>query len=1073
MVEKVGDDDGPASHVDATQETKKHRPTRAEKKKKKKKNKSDPDQTVPNDSVQEASATDGKRRSKSGENRSKSGRKAEKGNAPPDQPMQTQVDQSTAEVDHSRKQKKEQRRKEKKAKAKSGQVATSQADQNGQNLQPKDSPPNDEDLTPEQRAAKEARREQRRQKRKEKREKDKEERRKKREEEAAVESSSLSGMNVQGTSANKEGKRGRRRNRGRSDQAVPDKYADPHKKNNQRGGEKHFRGFTEYWSLVDVEKALNRNDKRVVRGKMIINARNTLVAYVKSPAFERDVCVEGHRSRNRALPNDEVAVEIFPKRRWRLKLKEYLIREGITPKEFDRRMQGGLAGTGTAEDLAEELNELDLDLGSNATDSEDDADEDRIADVDEEEEDSDLSPGVKGQFSLNDYDFGKYGGGDGNNQKLLSRLGVKLKDFPEDLMQPCGQIVYVFKRLKNPEFVAQLNRKKGQEMAIAKGFFEFKPLDDRMPMVKCAFAECPQGFQDNYREHMNSLYAISIIDWPRDSHDAVGKVNLMIGLRGTIEAENLATRVTHDLSSDDFSDDVNADLPVLPWSIPEEEIKKRWDLRKECIFTIDPATARDLDDAVSIKELPGPDGTYEVGVHIADVSYFVSEHTALDQEARNRATSVYFPDRVIPMLPRPLCEELCSLNPEVDRLAFSVKWVMDAEGNIRDTKFNRSVICSCMKMSYEVAQEVIERGRDADWSDRDYTPHGGHTWSTVSKNILILDKMAKAMRHRRFENGALRLDRTRLNFTLDPVTKIPIGYWAHVQKDANKLIEEFMLQANMSVAEAIYHKFPHHAMLRRHPEPDPQKLHDVKVICAKHGIELDVTSAQNLELSLRALRTGAHPELAAAVNSMLIGPMEPALYFITDFVKEDDFRHYALNVPFYTHFTSPIRRYPDIVVHRELLCLIEERNMKTPPDLLQEWASHCNNRKLSSKRAQEDSENFFLFLFLQHTGPAEFDAVVINIFKPSFRLAVLGTSVEERVEYQQTGLKNWEPKPDRHFVATFKDGSKLFVKLFQKIRVRMSAVKDKKLTVKFELLNVQYDASEDTTGEASVPSGSV
>ncbi|CAG5131109.1 unnamed protein product, partial [Candidula unifasciata] len=459
---------------------------------------------------------------------------------------------------------------------------------------------------------------------------------------------------------------------------------------------------------------------------------------------------------------------------------------------------------------------------------------------------------------------------------------------------------------------------------------------------------------------------------------------------------------------------VNECLPNnLPWSIPEHEFSYRKDLRSFCIFTIDPATARDLDDAVSIEDLGN--GRYQVGVHIADVSYFVKEDTELDSVASRRATSVYLVQKVIPMLPRLLCEELCSLNPDHDRLTFSVMWTIDEQGMIYDEWYGRSVIRSCVKLSYDHAQGFIEQP-DKVWT-RTELPSITNSFDVedVKSRVLLLNKIAVNLRKQRFDNGALRLDQVKLQYTLDGETGLPNGYFVYQQKDSNRLIEEFMLLANMAVAHKIKNSFPDKAILRRHPPPQHKPLEAVEELCGNLGLEINGASAGELQKSLWKYYGEDDFNLARIqVLVVLISkPMQvrfqmPKYFCSGTFPDETLYHHYALNVPLYTHFTSPIRRYPDIMVHRLLAASL---GYSDPTDkvteLLQKQADYCNDKKQSAKMASDRSSDMYFAIFVKEAGPLEELGMVMAVLNKSFDVLILKLGVVKRVYLEQLPLKSY------------------------------------------------------------------
>uniref|UniRef100_A0AAY4A3E9 DIS3-like exonuclease 2 n=1 Tax=Denticeps clupeoides TaxID=299321 RepID=A0AAY4A3E9_9TELE len=537
-----------------------------------------------------------------------------------------------------------------------------------------------------------------------------------------------------------------------------------------------------------------------------------------------------------------------------------------------------------------------------------------------------------------------------------------------------------------------------------KNFAMFAPVDHRIPRVNVPLVDCPANFDLRPGDYANTLFICRITHWPADNTFAEGRLAKTLGQAGEIEPETEGILIEYDVDFSEFSDQALACLPqALPWSIPPEELSKRRDLRKECIFTIDPTTARDLDDALSCKLLP--DGNFEVGVHIADVSFFVEPGNALDFIASRRATSVYLVQKVIPMLPRLLCEELCSLNPLTDRLTISVIWNLTPEGKILSEWFGRSVIRSCVKLSYDHAQSMIE-APDKLFTANELPPCAPeHPIDEIHQAVLNLHAIAKCLRAQRFEGGALRLDQMKLSFTLDHETGMPQGCYVYQYRDSNKLVEEFMLLANMSAAHQIYRTFPELALLRRHPPPQAKMVDTLQELCDQMGLNIDLSSAGALHRSLN--ETLGNDQYSSArkevLTNMCSRPMQMALYFCSGALKNETlFRHYALNVPMYTHFTSPIRRYADVIVHRLLAITTED---------IQNQASHCNDRKTASKRVQELSSELFFSVFVKESGPLDSEAMVMGMLDQSFDVLVLRYGVQKRIYCNSLeGLQSFEYK---------------------------------------------------------------
>ena len=496
------------------------------------------------------------------------------------------------------------------------------------------------------------------------------------------------------------------------------------------------------------------------------------------------------------------------------------------------------------------------------------------------------------------------------------------------------------------------------------------------------------------------------------------RLKSMLGKPGQLETDVQALLMAENVNDDDlFDEDILACLPATPWVIPAEEYAVRRDLRGTRIFSIDPETAKDLDDALSIEPLE--DGTWRVGVHIADVSFFVRPGTALDEAAQVRSTSVYLVDRVIPMLPRLLCEELCSLNPGTERLAMSIIWQMKADGEILDIWMGRTVINSCVKLSYQMAQTVIdafERGGSGSGSggsscglpsetvesfmttSTGVMPEvfGGHSKADIAGDVVRLHKIARSLRKKRYANGSLRLDNSKVGVRL--VEGDVDDFSLYVTGSANHLVEEFMLAANISAAEKISSVFPERALLRRHPQPNMDKLVNTAEAFKQYlpdAPAVATVSAGAVQASLARLR--AHyrdrPEIVEAITFMCTKPMQMAEYFNTDDLEESQWSHYALAIPMYTHFTSPIRRYPDIIVHR----LIEDALKDTAPVPadVSEIALHANERKAAAKVCQEKVTNLYLVKLLLER-PRVLQAVVSGLGGPRFfdvYIPALGTDI--------------------------------------------------------------------------------
>ncbi|XP_014280331.1 DIS3-like exonuclease 2 isoform X2 [Halyomorpha halys] len=550
----------------------------------------------------------------------------------------------------------------------------------------------------------------------------------------------------------------------------------------------------------------------------------------------------------------------------------------------------------------------------------------------------------------------------------------------QSLPHKSGKVVYIKERVHHRNTVGSLHR-------IDHGILTLMPRDPRFPILRIRPQSVPLNVLDNINT-MNGdriLFKASIVSWVTTAY-ANGIIKKNIGHGGILSNETAA--ILDELGLDQKPvPHFKKLVPSLPYEIPEEELTSRLDLRSEVIFTIDPPTARDLDDAVSIKKLN--DDTYQVGVHISDVTHFLQEGTKLDRMVSNRATTIYMVEQAFHMLPLTLCG-LCSLNPGEDKLAISVIMNISKDGVVLDKEFKRSVIHSCAQLTYDQVQDVID-GKEADFPEI----HNNVEVAAIKEAILQLHELAVVIRTKRFDSGALKIDQPKLYFSLDE-SNDPKSLAVYEIKDSNKLIEEFMLLANESVASFIHEKAPDVALLRRHDPPKHGMMEKLVKNLNEIGICLDSSSAGSLHSSLSKYCEGDEMK-AHVLYHLCARPMKRAVYFCSS----SDTHHFALNKDIYTHFTSPIRRYADIIVHRILTACLGLTPMPAwDADKINKFASVCNRKKYCAKRANELSCDMFRILYFKSIQTLIAEAVVLQVTSFGIHVIVPSLAYVARICYE-------------------------------------------------------------------------
>ena len=617
-----------------------------------------------------------------------------------------------------------------------------------------------------------------------------------------------------------------------------------------------------------------------------------------------------------------------------------------------------------------------------------------------------------------------------NTHHALHGDTVKVLMFPQRKMhKPEGQVVEVLKRART-RFVGIIQKQDRFAFLIS----------DSRTMVVDIFIPLNElnGAQDGEK------VVVEMTDWPERMNNPVGHVVKRLGQPGDNNVEMQSILAEYDFPLD-FPKEAEKEAEKIVPPV-EKDMEGRKDFRKVTTFTIDPADAKDYDDALSFRRMRN--GNYEVGVHIADVSHYVKPGTAIDREAYERGTSVYLVDRTIPMLPEKLCNGVCSLRPNEDKLCFSVLMELNEKAEVLKTWFGKSVINSDTRYSYEEAQEVIDSGAVA---------HPEH--KKTDEAILELHKLATIMRTERYKEGAINFESQEVKFILDENSK-PIGVYIKESKEANWLIEEFMLLANKMVAERIG-KLPEQKkgdgkkaqaktfVYRVHDEPNPEKLNTFVEFVGKLGFKMKVGSRQALAHSYNNLfQTIAGRGEEYMIDTIAIRTMSKAYY------STENIGHYGLGFRFYTHFTSPIRRYPDLMVHR-LLEHYLGGGASADAEVYEEYCRHCSQMEKRAADAERTSVKYKQAEFLSDKLGETFPALISGVSKWGIYAEIEGNKCEGMIpigslqgDYYMLDEDNYQVI-GRRFGKTYKLG--------MPVTIRVKHVDMLKKLIDFELVDEESE----------------
>ena len=602
-----------------------------------------------------------------------------------------------------------------------------------------------------------------------------------------------------------------------------------------------------------------------------------------------------------------------------------------------------------------------------------------------------------------------------NTGKALHGDRVKVAMFPKrNNKKPEGEIVEVLQR-KHTDFVGLLR--------ITHGYVFVVPDMESIPVDIFV----PKGELNGAKNGQKVI--VHLVDWPDGSGNPFGEIVRVLGTPGENDVEMESILAAHEYPID-FPEDVEKEAASIPVKIKAEEIRRRRDFRDVFTVTIDPADAKDFDDAISLRKLEN--GHWEAGVHIADVSHYVTPGSAIDKEALSRGTSVYLVDRTIPMLPEKLCNNVCSLRPDEEKLTFSVVFEMDDEANIYNNWIGKTIIKSCRRYTYEEVQAMIEGG------DGDY-----------KEEILTFNKLATKLREKRMESGSINFHTEEVKFVLDE-NKKPIDTYIREQNESHELIEDFMLLANRTVAETFggkESKWKNHTFVFRvHDEPNPEKLNKFILLISRLGYSMDISTRSKLVNSYNKLFQDVEGKGEKnLVEQVAVRTMAKAVY------TTDNIGHYGLAFDYYTHFTSPIRRYPDLMVHRLIERYLIDGQPSADKKKYEEMCLHSSDMEKQAEEMERQSVKFKQAEYLQDKIGQVFDGLVSGVSKWGVYVELKGNKCEGMVRYEDLPGDYYFLDED-NFRVIGEDTGKV-IQLGDEVKVRIKAVDLFKRQMDFVILD--------------------
>ena len=747
--------------------------------------------------------------------------------------------------------------------------------------------------------------------------------------------------------------------------------------------------FTPYLPQATLPALLS--DGQLVSGILRVNKKNRSDAYVTTPDLDADIFICGSKDRNRALEGDLVAIELLDvdevwgqKREKEEKKKRKDITDNRQPNtsandattggdSSAQPTEGGIRRRGSLRQRPTQKKNDDVEVEGQS-----------LLLMEEEEINDEQKPLYAGHVVA-----------------VIERIAGQMFSGTLGLLRPSSQAT---KDKQDAERQARDGPGTRHDKAPEKPkIVWFKPTDKRVPLIAIPTEQAPRDFVEKHQEYSNRIFVACIKRWPITSLHPFGTLVEQLGEMGDLRVETDALLRDNNFGPDDFSDAVIKSIGFEDWSVENdgsEVLADRRDFRSETIFTIDPNGTKELDDALHFKVLDN--GHIEIGVHVADVAHFIKANSLVDREAKKRGTGVYLMNRTVNMLPSRLSADICSLSPEQDRYAVSVVFRVDAEtGAIvnDETWIGKSVIRSSGKVTYDDVDAVISgKGTSSLSVDR-------------AKQIRTLSQLTKRMRQDRLADRETEAKPLRLMYQLDD-ENVPVEANIFNSSHAHELIEEVSHRANAIVAQRLFDTLGEKAWLRRQSAPNPRRLQTFAERMSLNGFDVDTSSSGSLQSNLFKL---GDADLRQGMETLLIKSMQRAKYSVAGRTAPEELPHFALNLPVYTHFTNPSRRYADIIVHRQLEAALTGSISELSEDLesMSKTAELCNTKKDSAFAAQEQSVHIEACRHIDHLrnekgGDLICDGIVLCVYESAFDVLIPEYGFEKRVHCDQLPLKKAE-----------------------------------------------------------------